>query len=94
MPEFLDLVFAKTSPKRSFPRTENERFGLVLAKNGSINSGTGKVYETGKPTVLKTLWRAFKTVCMDSSEINHWLFLIYFGKKSRFKPCTALLVGG
>jgi hypothetical protein len=37
--------------------------------------------------VLKILWRAFKTVCWDSSEINNCLLLISFGKKSRFKPC-------
>jgi hypothetical protein len=40
VPEFIDPIFAKTSPKRSFPMTENERFGLVFAKTGSINSGT------------------------------------------------------
>ncbi len=39
MPECIDLVFAKTSPERSFSITENERFGLVFAKTGSINSG-------------------------------------------------------
>ncbi len=36
--EFIDLVFAKTSPKRSFGMTENERFGLVFAKTWYINS--------------------------------------------------------
>jgi hypothetical protein len=41
VPEFIDTVFAKTSPKRSFSKTENERFGLVFVKIGSINSGTG-----------------------------------------------------
>jgi hypothetical protein len=43
VPEFIDTVFAKTSPKRSFSVIENERFGLVFAKTGSINSGTGLV---------------------------------------------------
>ncbi len=38
----MDLVFAKTSPKRSFSMTENERFGLVFTNTGSINSGTGR----------------------------------------------------
>jgi hypothetical protein len=28
--------------KRSFSMTENERSGLVFAKNGSVNSGTVK----------------------------------------------------
>ncbi len=41
VPEFIDQVFAKTSPKRLFSVTENERFGLVFAKIGSISSGTG-----------------------------------------------------
>ena len=40
VPEFIDPVFVKTSPKRSFLVIENERFGLVFAKTGSINSGT------------------------------------------------------
>jgi hypothetical protein len=40
VPEVIDPVFAKTSPKRSFCMTENERFGLVFVKTGSINSGT------------------------------------------------------
>jgi hypothetical protein len=39
VPEFIDLILAKTSPKRSFSMTENERFGLVFAKTGSIISG-------------------------------------------------------
>jgi hypothetical protein len=38
MPEFIDPVFAKTSPKRSFSVIENERFGLGFAKTESINS--------------------------------------------------------
>ncbi len=40
MAEFIDPVFAKTTPKRSFSLIENERVGLVFAKTGSINSGT------------------------------------------------------
>ena len=40
MSKFKDLVFAKTSPIRSFFMTKNERIGLVFAKTGSINSGT------------------------------------------------------
>jgi hypothetical protein len=41
VPKIIDPVFAKTSPKRSFCMTENEGFGLVFVKTGSINSGTG-----------------------------------------------------
>jgi hypothetical protein len=33
----LDPVFAKSSPKRLFSVTVNERFGLAFAKTGSIN---------------------------------------------------------
>ncbi len=45
MPEFTEPVFGKTSPKRSFSMTENERFRLVFTKTGSINSGTGICWE-------------------------------------------------
>jgi hypothetical protein len=48
MPEFIVPIFTKTSPKRSFSVIENERFGLVFTKTGSINSGTfnvEKIYE-------------------------------------------------
>ena len=34
VPEFIDPVFAKTSPKRSFSIIANERFGLEFAKLG------------------------------------------------------------
>ncbi len=42
MPEIIDPVFAKTSPKRSFCMTENDRFGLVFAKlqAGSLKMNT------------------------------------------------------
>jgi hypothetical protein len=39
--QFIDPVFAKTSPKRWFSIIENERFGPGFAKIGSINSATG-----------------------------------------------------
>jgi len=42
--EFIDPVFAKTSTKRSFSVIENERFGLVFAKTGSLNLGAGREY--------------------------------------------------
>jgi hypothetical protein len=41
VPEIIDLVFAKTSQNARFLLSENERFGLVFVKTGSINSGTG-----------------------------------------------------
>jgi hypothetical protein len=39
----IDPVFAKTSPKRSFSISENERVRLVSAKTGSINSGREEI---------------------------------------------------
>jgi hypothetical protein len=42
VPEIIDPVFAKTSQNARFLLSENERFGLVFVKSGSINSGTGK----------------------------------------------------
>ncbi len=60
MPEFIDPFFAKTSPKRLFSISENERFGLVFAKTGSVNSGTGVsvhmfVHERGDAGILCAL---------------------------------------
>jgi hypothetical protein len=46
VPEIIDPVFAKTSQNARFLLSENERFGLVFVKTGSINSGT-------VPNVLK-----------------------------------------
>jgi hypothetical protein len=44
VPEIIDTVFAKTSPKRSFSMTEYECFGLVFTKT--------RVYKFGHSTVL------------------------------------------
>ncbi len=43
MPEIIDPVFAKTSQNARSLLGENERFGLVFVKTGSINSGTVNV---------------------------------------------------
>ncbi len=43
VPEIIDPVFAKTSQNARFLLSENERFGLVFVKTGSINSGTGQI---------------------------------------------------
>ncbi len=40
VPEIIDPVFAKTSQNARFLLSENERFGLVFVKTGSINSST------------------------------------------------------
>jgi hypothetical protein len=44
VPEIIDPVFAKTSQNARFLLSENERFGLVFVKTGSINSGTGVLF--------------------------------------------------
>jgi hypothetical protein len=41
VPEIIDPIFAKSSQNARFLLSENERFGLVFVKTGSINSGTG-----------------------------------------------------
>jgi hypothetical protein len=41
VPEIIDPVFAKTSQNARFLLSENEHFGLVFVKTGSINFGTG-----------------------------------------------------
>ncbi len=40
VPEFIDPVFTKTSPKLSISVIQNERFWLVFVKTGFIISGT------------------------------------------------------
>ncbi len=42
VPEIIEPVFTKTSQNARFLLSENERFGLVFVKTGSINSGTAK----------------------------------------------------
>ncbi len=62
VPEFIDPVFTKTSPKRSFSMNENERFGLVFAKTGFIKSDTGvciyAVCNGGGGEGDRVVWRA------------------------------------
>jgi hypothetical protein len=59
VPEIIDPVLAKTRPKRSFSMTENERFGLVFANTGSINSGTGSWQTFGAPGYTFGGWQTF-----------------------------------
>ncbi len=70
VPEFIDPVFAKTSPKRSFSVIQNERFGLVFAKTGSIISGTGD-----KATV---------PIYVSVFTNVHWLTFLWASQKSIF----------
>ncbi len=65
VPEFIDPVFMKTSPKRSFSVIQNERFGLVFAKTGSIISGT----ELRSAVFFRLL---AKRSYMNNLSIHHW----------------------
>jgi hypothetical protein len=47
VPEFIDPVFTKTSPKRSFSLNRKRAFWLVFAKTGSIISGTELIFKIG-----------------------------------------------
>jgi hypothetical protein len=55
VPEIIDPVFAKTSQNARFLLSENERFGLVFVKTGSINSGTGVEVKTTVAAVFKKI---------------------------------------
>ncbi len=82
----------KTSPKRSYSVLENERFGLVFAKTGSIISGTGlspKSFHASlicldSPFIIVTLlFQCSSQVYFRHSMINNftyifWTFLITF----------------
>jgi hypothetical protein len=77
LPEFIDPVFAKTRPKRSFCMTEkNDRFELVFAKTGSINSGTGQFYAAEHTTdACEQLAKARLTASYGKTkwqQVNTW----------------------
>jgi hypothetical protein len=87
--EFIDPVFAKTFPKPSFSITENERFGLVFAKTGSINSGTGGKTlgsELCVSTRLGICWERFE----DGIKEHCVFFSMYFPNILKIKVAAKL----
>jgi hypothetical protein len=64
VPEIIDPVFTKTSQNARFLLSENERFGLVFVKTGSINSGTGILPPS-------------HTMCMKKPKINNPFHFLY-----------------
>ncbi len=60
MPEIIDPVFAKTSPKRSFSMTEYERFGLVFTKT--------RVYKFGHRLHEKSTSAVQINILMDKAD--------------------------
>jgi hypothetical protein len=67
--EIIDPVFAKTSQNARFLLSENERFGLVFMKTGSINSSTDHFSES-----LETVFWAKKLKLFDADpDPQHWV---------------------
>ncbi len=66
VPEIIDPVFAKTSQNARFLLSENQRFGLVFVKTGSINSGT---------VVIKPLWRTVDVQYFYTSHFPAYLLV-------------------
>ncbi len=68
MPEFIDVVFAKTSPKQAVFKIKNERFGLEFAKTGPLNSGKGLRFYKGsrRLPVATHCWVAQRKVSVAS----------------------------
>jgi hypothetical protein len=57
VPEIIDTVFTKTSPKRSFSMTEYERFGLVFTKTRVYKFGHRSTWLSGRLKVVPALSR-------------------------------------
>ncbi len=65
VPEIMDPVFAKTSQNARFLLSENERFGLVFVKTGSINSGTGQQKDSAaKYSMVANIQKKFISICI------------------------------
>jgi hypothetical protein len=70
VPEFIDPVFTKTSPKRSFSLHRKRAFWLVFAKTGSIISGTGLIH-------LSNVW-AEEATDRTSAELSQAEFIAQY----------------
>jgi hypothetical protein len=81
VPEIIDPVFAKTSPKRSFSITEYEHFGLVFTKT--------RVYKFGH-------WRKILALCLlcGMESIKHWWVNLFARTKDKIKTRTVWGVAG
>jgi hypothetical protein len=78
VPEIIDPVFAKTSQNARFLLSENERFGLVFVKTGSINSGTEVILKH----VLSEKFKFFKT------KYQYFLFYGQLNASGRIDPAV------
>jgi hypothetical protein len=66
VPEFIDPVFTKTSPKRSFSLNRKRALWLVFAKTGSIISGTG-IYNQQEGYQQQQKQRGYMNYSRDTS---------------------------
>jgi hypothetical protein len=79
VPEIIDQVFAKTSPKRSFSMTEYERFGLVFTKTrvykfGHGGRGGGVSYSLGiNKSVIVLITLPVKQLKYSCLYVRRWL---------------------
>jgi hypothetical protein len=88
VPGFIDLVFTKTSPKRWFSITENERFGLVFVKTGSINSGTRRSYSVIENERIEVVFAKTGSIISSTSfHENKPKTLVFSHTKRAFWAC-------
>jgi hypothetical protein len=83
VPEIIDPVFAKTSQNARFLLSENERFGHVFVKTGSINSGTEVLFALEKG-VMRTIFYSVNPVKIYVYEEGLVRFATVVSKKSLF----------
>jgi hypothetical protein len=81
VPEFIDPVFTKTSPKRSFSLNRKRAFWLVFVKTGSIISGTGTMYRISPCPAPSH----------PKSEQENYLFLGHRNLEKQLEQCTGLV---
>ncbi len=84
VPEIIDPVFAKTSPKRSFSMTEYERFGFVLTKMRVYKFGHCKRKRAKYLSAVSPV-ESFKDLC-SSRRSYRLLFRLSFALTGRLSP--------
>ncbi len=90
MPEFIDPVFTKTSPKRSFSLNRKRAFWLVFAKTGSIISGTGVKFRLLIMSLYAGLlqyWSYAEQTCRDCIQRKTWCIGPYVGVDYNVAVC-------
>ncbi len=74
VPEIIDPVFAKTSQNARFLLSENERFGLVFVKIGSINSGTDLLKSSGSEIIQQYIYQSISELHSIDGYLRHSYF--------------------